>query len=89
MKTGIFILLVVFTVGLIVGAIIMAIKFGLFRNPFKDKWEDGKMMSQRRTIYLEFFSSSGWFTIRKNIREFSFLIYEKTNSTIIVYLSLR
>ena len=38
MKIGIFILCVVFTVGLIVGAIIMAIKFGLFRNPFKDKW---------------------------------------------------
>ena len=38
MKIGIFILSVVFTVGLIVGAIIMAIKYGLFRNPFKDKW---------------------------------------------------
>ena len=38
MNIGIFILLVVFTVGLIVGAIIMAIKYGLFRNPFKDKW---------------------------------------------------
>ena len=38
MNIGIFILLVVFTVGLIVGAIIMAINYGLFRNPFKDKW---------------------------------------------------
>jgi hypothetical protein len=38
MKIGVFILCVVFTVGLIVGAIIMAIKYGLFRNPFKDKW---------------------------------------------------
>ena len=38
MKIGIFILWVVFTVGLIVGVIIMAIKYGLFRNPFKDKW---------------------------------------------------
>ncbi|MDC0210148.1 hypothetical protein OAJ91_00240 [Flavobacteriaceae bacterium] len=38
MKIGIFILGVVFTVGLIVCAIIMATKYGLFRNPFKDKW---------------------------------------------------
>ena len=38
MKIGIFILWVVCTVGLIIGAIIIAIKYGLFRNPFKDKW---------------------------------------------------
>ena len=36
MKIGILIW-VLYTVGLTVGAII-AIKYGLFRNPFKDKW---------------------------------------------------
>tara|TARA_E500000178_G_scaffold336941_1_gene375536 strand:+ start:757 stop:984 length:228 start_codon:yes stop_codon:yes gene_type:complete len=38
MKIGIFILSVVFTFGILYGAIIMFIKFGPFRNPFKDKW---------------------------------------------------
>ena len=37
MKIGILILWVLYTVGLIVGAII-GINYGLFRNPFKDKW---------------------------------------------------
>ena len=38
MKIGIFILSFVFTLGIMYGAINMFIKFGLFRNPFKDKW---------------------------------------------------
>ena len=38
MKIGIFILSVVFTFGILYGAIIMFIKFGPFRNPFKDNW---------------------------------------------------
>ena len=38
MKIGIFILSVVFTFGILYGAIIIFIKFGPFRNPFKDKW---------------------------------------------------
>ena len=38
MKIGILILSVVFTFGILYGAIIMFIKFGPFRNPFKDKW---------------------------------------------------
>ena len=38
MKIGILILSFVFTLGIMYGAINMFIKFGLFRNPFKDKW---------------------------------------------------
>ena len=52
MKTGIFILLVVVTVGLIVGVIIMAIKFGLFRNPFKDKWGRWKDDVSRKEQFI-------------------------------------
>ena len=60
MKIGIFILCVVFTVGLIVGAIIMAIKFGLFRNPFKDKWGRWKDdISRKEQIISNFFIIMG------------------------------
>ena len=52
MKTGIFILLVVFTLGLIVGVIIMAIKYGLFRNPFKDKWGRWKDDVSRKEQFI-------------------------------------
>ena len=38
MKIGIIILSVVFAVGIMYGISIMFIKFGLFRNPFKDNW---------------------------------------------------
>ena len=60
MKIGIFILCVVFTVGLIVGAIIMAIKFGLFRYPFKDKWGRWKDdISRKEQIIWNFFIIMG------------------------------
>ena len=52
MNLGIFILLVVFTIGLIVGAIIMAIKYGLFRNPFKDKWGRWKDDVSRKEQFI-------------------------------------
>ena len=52
MNIGIFILLVVFTIGLIVGAIIMAIKYGLFRNPFKDKWGRWKDDVSRKEQFI-------------------------------------
>ena len=38
MKIGIIILLGIFSVSIMYGTIIMVIKLGLFRNPFKDKW---------------------------------------------------
>ena len=60
MKIGVFILCVVFTVGLIVGAIIMAIKYGLFRNPFKDKWGRWKDdISRKEQIIWNFFLMMG------------------------------
>ena len=60
MKTGIFILLVVFTLGLIVGVIIMAIKYGLFRNPFKDKWGRWKDdVSRKEQFIWNFFMVMG------------------------------
>ena len=52
MKIVIFILWVVFTVGLIVGAIIMAINYGLFRNPFKDKWGRWKDDVSRKEQFI-------------------------------------
>ena len=60
MKIGIFILCVVFTVGFIVGVIIMAIKYGLFRNPFKDKWGRWKDdISREEQIIWNFFLIMG------------------------------
>ena len=60
MKISVFILCVVFTVGLIVGAIIMAIKYGLFRNPFKDKWGRWKDdISRKEQIIWNFFIIMG------------------------------
>ena len=60
MKISVFILCVVFTVGLIVGAIIMAIKYGLFRNPFKDKWGRWKDdISRKEQIIWNFFLITG------------------------------
>ena len=52
MKIGIFILLVIFTVGLTIGAIIMATKYGLFRNPFKDKWGRWKDDVSRKEQFI-------------------------------------
>ena len=52
MKIGIFILSAVFTVGIMYGAIIMFIKFGLFRNPFKDKWGRWKDDVSRKEQFI-------------------------------------
>ena len=71
MKIGIFILCVVFTVGFIVGVIIMAIKYGLFRNPFKDKWGRWKDdISRKEQIIWNFFLIMGrwlFFIISRDI----------------------
>ena len=71
MKISVFILCVVFTVGLIVGAIIMAIKYGLFRNPFKDKWGRWKDdISRKEQIIWNFFLIMGrwlFFIISRDI----------------------
>ena len=71
MKIGIFILWVVFTVGLIVGAIIMAIKYGLFKNPFKDKWGRWKDdVSRKEQIIWNFFIIMGGLILVNILREF-------------------
>ena len=60
MKIGIFILWVVFTFGILYGAIIMFIKYGLFRNPFKDKWGRWKDdVSRKEQIIWNFFFIAG------------------------------
>ena len=70
MNIGIFILLVVFTVGLIVGAIIMAIKYGLFRNPFKDKWRWKDDVSRKEQIIWNLFIIGGGMLLVIISREF-------------------
>ena len=71
MKIGIFILLVVFTVGIMYGAIIMFIKFGLFRNPFKDKWGRWKDdVSRKEQIIWNFFIIMGGLILVNILREF-------------------
>ena len=73
MKIGIFIFWVFFTVGLIVGAIIMAIKFGLFRNPFKDKWGRWKDdVSRKEKIIWNFFIIVGGMLLANYIKGFHF-----------------
>ena len=60
MKIGIFILSVVVTVGIMYGAIMMFIKFGLFRNPFKDKWGRWKDdVSRKEQFIWNFFMVMG------------------------------
>ena len=60
MKIGILILSVVFTFGILYGAIIMFIKFGPFRNPFKDKWGRWKDdISRKEQIIWNFFIIMG------------------------------
>ena len=60
MKIGIIILSVVFAFGIIYGAIIMVIKYGLFRNPFKDKWGRWKDdISRKEQIIWNFFLMMG------------------------------
>ena len=73
MKIGVFILCVVFTVGLIVGAIIMAIKYGLFRNPFKDKWGRWKDdVSRKEQIIWNFLIIGGGMLLANILRVFIF-----------------
>ena len=73
MNIGIFILLVVFTVGLIVGVIIMAIKYGLFRNPFKDKWGRWKDdVSRKEQFIWNFFIIMGGLLLAKILGDFFF-----------------
>ncbi len=73
MKIGIFIFWVVFTVGLIVGVIIMAIKYGLFRNPFKDKWGRWKDdVSRKEKIIWNFFIIVGGMLLANYIKGFHF-----------------
>tara|TARA_B100000965_G_scaffold307547_1_gene266517 strand:- start:242 stop:472 length:231 start_codon:yes stop_codon:yes gene_type:complete len=71
MKIGIFILLVVFTLGIMYGTIIMVIKFGLFRNPFKDKWGGWKDdVSRKEQIIWNFFIIAGGLILFNILREF-------------------
>ena len=77
MKIGIFILCVVFTVGLIVGAIIMAIKYGLFRNPFKDKWGRWKDdISRKEQIIWNFFIIAGGILLANILAPFFFNLWK-------------
>ena len=69
MKIGI-IIWVLYTVGLTVGAII-AIKYGLFRNPFKDKWGRWKDdVSRKEQIIWNFFIIVGGTILYNIFREF-------------------
>ena len=73
MKIGVFILWVVFTVGLIVGVIIIAIKYGLFRNPFKDKWGRWKDdVSRKEQIIWNFFIIVGGMLLANILGHFIF-----------------
>ena len=71
MKIGIIILSFVFTVGIIYGASIMFIKFGLFRNPFKDKWGRWKDdVLRKEQIIWNFFILAGTAILYNILREF-------------------
>ena len=71
MKIGIFILSFVFAVGIMYGAIIMFIKFGLFRNPFKDKWGRYKDdVSRKEQFMWNFFIIMGGLILVNILREF-------------------
>ena len=71
MKIGILILSVVFTFGILYGAIIMFIKFGPFRNPFKDKWGRWKDdVSRKEQIIWNFFIIMGGLILVNILREF-------------------
>jgi len=77
MKIGVFILCVVFTVGLIVGTIIMAIKYGLFRNPFKDKWGRWKDdISRKEQIIWNFFIIAGGILLANILAPFFFNLWK-------------
>ena len=71
MKIGILILSFVFTLGIMYGAINMFIKFGLFRNPFKDKWGRWKDdVSRKEQIIWNFFIIMGGLILVNILREF-------------------
>jgi len=71
MKIGILILSFVFTLGILYGAINMFIKFGLFRNPFKDKWGRWKDdVSRKEQIIWNFFIIMGGLILVNILREF-------------------
>ena len=71
MKIGIIILSVVFAFGIMYCAGIMAIKFGLFRNPFKDKWGRWKDdVTRKEQIIWNFFIIVGGTILYHILREF-------------------
>ncbi len=71
MKIGILILLGIFSVSIMYGTIIMVIKFGLFRNPFKDKWGRWKDdVSRKEQIIWNFFIIMGGLILVNILREF-------------------
>ena len=73
MKIGIFILLFVFTLGIMYGTIIMVIKFGLFRNPFKDKWGGWKDdVSRKEQIIWNFLIIGSGILLVNMLRVFIF-----------------
>ena len=76
MKIGILILWVLYTVGLIVGAII-GIKYGLFRNPFKDKWGRWKDdVSRKEQIIWNFFIIAGGILLANILAPFFFNLWK-------------
>ena len=73
MKIGIIILSVVFAFGIICGASIMVIKYGLFRNPFKDKWGRWKDdVSRKEQIIWNFLIIGGGMLLANILRVFIF-----------------
>ena len=75
MKIGILIW-VLYTVGLTVGAII-AIKYGLFSNPFKDKWGRWKDdISRKEQIIWNFFIITGGILLANILAPFFFNLWK-------------
>ena len=71
MKIGILILSFVLTLGIMFGAINMVFKFGLFRNPFKDKWGRWKDdVSRKEQFIWNFFIIMGGLILVNILREF-------------------
>ena len=71
MKICILILSFVLTLGIMYGAINMFIKFGPFRNPFKDKWGRWKDdVSRKEQIIWNFFIIMGGLILVNILREF-------------------
>ena len=75
MKTLILLLLIplVFAFGIIYGASIMVIKYGLFRNPFKDKWGRWKDdVSRKEQFIWNLFIVAGGILLANILRYFIF-----------------